>query len=129
MKNKLLYLCFSFLTAFLCCFLAVGLIRNDKIILGIFIILLCLVASYFIFMFVSTVSAWVYRILSKPKKKIKNKRIRIKVVFTQDYDEQPILVTQIFSGICLEHCVAYAKEYAKQYNCQIKSITKLTTED
>ena len=129
MKNKLLYLCFSFLTAFLCCFLAVGLIRNDKIILGIFIILLCLVASYFIFMFVSTVSAWVYRILSKPKKKIKNKRIRVKVVFSQMFENQTILTTETFSATTLKQCLAYIKSYAEQYKLKIKVITLLTTED
>lgn len=63
------------------------------------------------------------------KKKTKDKRIRLKVVFIQNYNGQPILLTQIFSGICIEHCIAYAKEYAKQYNCQIKSLTRLTTED
>lgn len=63
------------------------------------------------------------------KKKIKNKRVRLKVVFIQNYNGQPILLTQIFSGIYIEHCIAYAKEYAKQYNCRIKSLTRLTAED
>lgn len=130
MKNKttLFISIIYIIISIVCCLIAVGLIRDNFIVTTILTILICLAASYF---FVTALITFVDLIenLFKSKKKTKDKRIRLKVVFTQDYDEQPILVTQIFSGICIEHCIAYAKEYAKQYNCQIKSITRLTTED
>ena len=60
------------------------------------------------------------------KKKMKDKRIKLRVVYVTNADTHT--VKQFNSDNDLSDCVCAALSYAKAYRCKIKSMNTLTTE-
>lgn len=69
-------------------------------------------------------------LFNRSKKKMKDKRIRLKVEFIKQHNGIDTSFIQIFSSDeGLAECVKLTMMYSKYQRCKIKSMTLLTTEE
>ena len=122
MKKKLFI---HFLIALFCCWITVGLAANSTIVYRTLIFLFTTVA-------VCTTLSWIkklVRYIYNSKKKIKDKRIKIKVQFISKDEPKPRVYSQTFSSTDFTQCMKNIFRYAKIYKCCVESMTLLTTEE
>ena len=125
MRNKILDLFIYFTSAIISCIALVGIIIDAEIIKLVFILIFFVLTLYLILYTIGyTIEIIQY------KKKMKNKRIRLRVVFVKITENTQTEFAQIFSATDdLSTCVQRALLFAKRNNCRVKSMNMLTTED
>ena len=106
----------------------IGLAFDNNIIEFSVLFIFGLLGSHFSLLSITTFTQLII-LYFKSKKKTKDKRIKLKVVFVRKHDATKTTFTQIFSYGTLTDCVMHALEYCKTHSCQIKSMEQLTTEE
>ena len=122
MNNKWSKFLVYFILLCTCAIFFTGVVYDNKIILVSFAFIAGIVSA-------ALVGVLIDLLFSKPKKKMKDKRIRIKVVFVRKHDASETTFAQIFFATDLTQCVFDALHYTKLSHCKIKSMELLTTED
>lgn len=98
----------------------------DKLFIICFSIYAIVVTIYVLALFITSVMSFVSKI---KKKKMKDKRNKLRVVFIRNDNTHNIpIVKDFYSDNDLSDCVCATLCYAKAYNSRIKSMTVLTTE-
>ena len=86
-----------------------------------------IIATIIVYSNISAIE-FVVNFVSK-KKKIGNKRIKIRVVFTIAYNDRITTHQQVFSNTDLKDCMCDILKHVAKFKCKIKSMELLTTED
>ena len=128
MKLKLRCLTIYLILVFIFVLIIIGLAFDNSVIEFSVLFIFGLLSSHFLLLSVTTFTRLII-LYFKSKKKIKDKRIKLKVVFIRKHDATETTFTRIFSYDTLTDCVMHALEHCKTYSCQIKSMEQLTTEE
>lgn len=129
MKLKLIgYLTIYLILVFIFVLMFIGLTFDNSIIEFSMLCIFGLLSLHFSLLSVTTFTQLII-LYFKSKKKTKDKRIKLKVVFIRKHDATKTTFTRIFSYDTLTDCVMRALEHCKTYSCQIRSMEQLTTEE
>jgi hypothetical protein len=123
MKYRLTNFLLILLSALVSCIVLFGIVLDLPIIKSALMVFFSITTLY---LFLYAIAYLIETV--EMKKKMRNKRIKIRVEFTPENDTTNSSFTKVFSAHDLMICVESSLLYAKRNRCQIKSMTQLTTE-
>ena len=129
MKLKLKFSLLYLIIAVICTLIALGIAVENLIIMATLCTMFTYVGMFALFEFGTHLVDYL-QARAKHKKKIKNKRTRLKVEFIDPNEiTSENTFSLIFSGYDLASCFQNIYDYANLYQKKVKSITVLTTEE